>query len=173
MSEQGSAATSMRQLANACGVRVAALYHYFESKDALLAAVIAERNYTGRLAAPIDVDRGAPLADRLGAVFDVIWSGALDEEAVWRLLLGEGIRSEPAALPVGRDLLGTVRPGVAAYLREFVPELASPDLAADVLIGQMFFGFIRHFFEPDLDPGAIGADCRSVFVRTAAANVAS
>jgi len=41
MSEHGAATTSMRQLAKACGLQVAALYHYFESKDALLAAVVA------------------------------------------------------------------------------------------------------------------------------------
>ena len=40
MSDQGAAKTSMRQLARECGINVATLYHYFESKDALLAAVI-------------------------------------------------------------------------------------------------------------------------------------
>src|SRR4051812_26722313 len=43
MSEQGAGRTSMRQLAAACGLNVAAIYHYFPSKDALLAAVIDER----------------------------------------------------------------------------------------------------------------------------------
>ena len=43
MSERGAKGMTMRQLASACDLQVAAIYHYFESKDALLAAVVAER----------------------------------------------------------------------------------------------------------------------------------
>jgi AcrR family transcriptional regulator len=167
MSEQGAAATSMRQLAGACGVRVAALYHYFESKDALLAAVIAERNYGRRLAQSLDlrVDRSASAEQRLRAVFTEMWDGALEEESVWRLLLGEGIRSEPAALPVGRDLLATVLPGVEVFVREWVPELDDPGAAAEVLVSQMFLGFIRHMFDPEADAAQLGRERADVLVR--------
>ena len=48
MSAEGSAAMSMRQLALACGVQVAAIYHYFPSKDALLQSVFEERRYDTR-----------------------------------------------------------------------------------------------------------------------------
>ena len=167
MSEQGAAATSMRQLAGACGVRVAALYHYFESKDALLAAVIAERNYGRRMAETLQlgVDRTAPPEERLRAVFTEMWEGALEEESVWRLLLGEGIRSEPSALPVGRDLLGTVLPGVALFVREWIPELDDPDAAGEVLVSQMFLGFLRHMFDPDADVDVLGRERADVLVR--------
>lgn len=164
MAERGAAGTSMRQLASACGVQVAALYHYFDSKEALLAAVIAERNYGSRLSDPLPLDRDAPAAERLAGVFVAIWDGAIEEEAVWRLLLGEGIRSEPAAMPVGQDLLAAVRPGVAAYLSDWVPELADHGLAADLLLGQLFLGFIRHMFDPDLAPATIAADASATLV---------
>ncbi|MGZ4677784.1 MAG: helix-turn-helix domain-containing protein, partial [Acidimicrobiia bacterium] len=36
MAEHGASATSMRQLATACNLNVAALYHYFPSKAELL-----------------------------------------------------------------------------------------------------------------------------------------
>ena len=166
MAEQGAAATSMRQLAGACGVQVAALYHYFESKDALLAAVIAERNYGRRIAEPLDLDRAAPAGDRLRSVFRQMWDGAIEEESVWRLLLGEGIRSEPSALPVGRELLDTVRPGVAVFLRDWVPEIDTPDDAAEILLSQMFLGFIQHMFDPDADVAEIGRQRADVLVRT-------
>ena len=166
MAEQGAAGTSMRQLAGACGVQVAALYHYFESKDALLAAVIAERNYGRRIAEPLDLDREATAEHRLRSVFQQMWDGAIEEEAVWRLLLGEGIRSEPSALPVGRDLLDTVLPGVAAFVREWVPEVVDADTAAELLLSQMFLGFIRHMFEPTADVSEIGCDRADVLVRT-------
>ena len=162
MAERGAAGTSMRQLAKACDVHVAALYHYFESKDALLTAVIAERNYTGRMAEPLAIDRSAPARDRLAALFGQMWNGALDEEAVWRLLLGEGIRSEPAALPVGRSLIDALRPGVTSWIAEWLPEVAHPAEAADVILGQMFFGFLRYMFEPGLDTHRFEAEAVAV-----------
>ena len=42
MSERGAAGMSMRQLASACGVQVAAIYHYFESKDAIYDAMFRQ-----------------------------------------------------------------------------------------------------------------------------------
>ena len=165
MSEQGSSATSMRQLARACDVQVAALYHYFDSKEALLAAVIAERNYGSRLAEPLDLDRGAPAPERLSGVFRAMWDGAIAEESVWRLLLGEGIRSEPAALPVGQTLLDAIGPAVAGWVADWVPELADPEAVADVLLGLMFFGFLRHMFEPDTDTSAIADTAEAMLVR--------
>ena len=50
MSEQGSAGASMRQLAAACGLNVATIYHYFPSK----ADDVVLLNYLGR-----DADWGA------------------------------------------------------------------------------------------------------------------
>ena len=166
MAEQGAAGTSMRQLAGACGVQVAALYHYFESKDALLAAVIAERNYGRRIAEPLELDPLAPPEQRLRSIFQQMWDGAIEEESVWRLLLGEGIRSEPSALPVGRDLLDTVMPGVTVFVRECVPEIADPETAAELLLSQMFLGFIRHMFDPAADVAEIGRERADVLVRT-------
>ena len=45
MSERGAQTMSMRELAKACEVNVATLYHYFGSKAELLRAVIEERRY--------------------------------------------------------------------------------------------------------------------------------
>jgi AcrR family transcriptional regulator len=156
MGERGAAGTSMRQLAQACDVQVAALYHYFESKEALLAAVIAERNYAARLADPPPLDRSASPSERVRSLFDMLWRGALEEEPVLRLLLGEAIRSEPAALPVGRDLLDALTPGVASWLNDWVPEVSHPDLLAQLIVGQLFLTFIDHLFDPDADVEALG-----------------
>lgn len=156
MGERGAAGTSMRQLAQACDVQVAALYHYFESKEALLAAVIAERNYAARLADPPPLDHTATAAERVRSLFDTLWRGALEEEPVLRLLLGEAIRSEPAALPVGRQLLDALTPGVATWLRQWVPEVSQPDVLAQVMVGQLFLTFIHHLFDPEADVEALG-----------------
>ncbi len=165
MSEQGSAGMSMRQLANACGVQVAAIYHYFPSKDALLQSVFEERQYTTRLEF-LAIDAGGSAEDRLRAVFDTFWAGMLDEEPVLRLLLGEALRREPVALPMGSALLEVFRTGVRMLLEQYVPEVADVDRVTEVVVAQVFSGFIRHIFEPDLDTASIGTELCELLVRT-------
>lgn len=152
MSENGSAGTSMRVLARECGLNVAAIYHYFESKDALLAAVIEERRYGARMAEIPTIPPHLDAEGRLRAVFHEVWRGAVDEEPVWRLLLVEGVRGEPAALPVGRSLLEVISTGLDPWLAETLPELEAPTSAvADLILGQLFAGFLRRVFDPTLD----------------------
>jgi AcrR family transcriptional regulator len=166
MSEHGSTAMSMRQLAQGCGVQVAAIYHYFPSKDELLRSVVEERRYSSRLLeTPIDLDAESSSEQRLRAVFQVFWQGAVQEEPVLRLLLGEGLRSQPVALPTGAALLQVFHSGVEGYLERCLPDLADREVVAKVVIAQVFSGFIRHIFEPDLPVDRIGAEQADVLVR--------
>ena len=158
MSEHGAAGMSMRRLANACGVQVAAIYHYFDSKDALVAAVVAERQYGSRLAEALPVDPDAPLAVRTEQLFMAVWEGALDEESIWRVLLGEGLRGEAAVLPVGRSLLELLEPAFADWVRRWLPEIDHPDEVGQLMVAQLLGGFVRHTFQPELDTATIGAD---------------
>ncbi|MFV0315644.1 MAG: TetR/AcrR family transcriptional regulator [Microthrixaceae bacterium] len=175
MSAHGAAGMSMRALASECGVQVAAIYHYFESKDALLAAVVAERRYGARLADPLALDRDGTPEERLRMLFGLVWEGALAEEEVWRLLLGEGIRGEPAVMPVGRDLLSLLRDATREWVREIVPEVPDPDNTAEILMGQLLSGFVHYVFDSDdVDAGEVArirADAlvRAVFPVEAAA----
>jgi hypothetical protein len=73
----------------------------------------------------------------------------LEEAPIWRLLLGEGLRNEPTVLPVGRQLLDVLHPGLTAWIGAAIPEIAQPDAAANVVLGAMFTGFITHIFDPD------------------------
>ena len=167
MSEHGSAAMSMRQLAQACGVQVAAIYHYFASKDELLGSVVEERRYSSRLVEmPWGLAASDPVEQRLRAVFDVFWRGALDEEPVLRLLLGEALRNQPVALPTGAALLEVFHSGVEGYLECCVPELADREVLAQVVVAQVFSAFIRHIFCPELDVDDLGAQQADVLVRT-------
>lgn len=158
MSEHGSSAMSMRQLATACGVQVAAIYHYFPSKGELLRSVVEERRYSARLVeVPVDLHMSDPIGDRLRAVFDIFWRGALDEEPVLRLLLGEALRNEPVALPTGAALLEVFHSGVLGFLECCVPELADRETVAQLIVAQVFSGFIRHIFEPGVPVDDIAA----------------
>ncbi|MCP4436419.1 MAG: TetR/AcrR family transcriptional regulator [Actinomycetia bacterium] len=155
MSERGADGMSMRQLASECGVQVAAIYHYFDSKHALLAAVVEERRYGSRLSDPIEqLDRDAPPEDRLRALFGVVWDGALEEEEIWSLLIGEGIRREEAVMQVGRDLLTLVRSASEDWVTELVPEAQPPAAVAELLVGQLITGFLLRVFSADGDDAA-------------------
>lgn len=165
MSMAGSTGVSMRQLATACGVQVATIYHYFPSKDALLKSVFEERQYDTRLEQnPIDIDSALNPQDRLKQIYLNFWNGALEEEPVLRLLLGEAIRSEDIALPTGASLLEIFRSGVLALLETHLPELEEPKPVAEVFVGSIFLGFITHIFQPDLDTDVIGEQQATVLL---------
>ena len=141
----------MRKLAAACDVNVAALYYYFPSKAALFAAVVEERQYGSRIATIPLVDPHLPVEERLHQLFIDVWRGAMEEQPVWRLLLGEGLRSEPDALPVGSELLHTLPAGLAAWLAQSIPELTDSVVAAEAFVAQLFSGFIHHILQPESD----------------------
>ncbi len=167
MSEHGAMGMSMRQLAGACGVQVAAIYHYFDSKDALIAAVVNERQYGARLreALPIDIEGSAQ--ERLHQVFMSVWNGAIEEESIWRLLIAEGIRGEPSVLPTGRDLIDLLTPAFLGWVRQWVPEMEHPEATAQLMVGQLLMGFMRHVFNPTLGAEMIGSQCADALVEAA------
>ena len=120
MAEHGASATSMRSLATACHLNVAALYHYFPSKADLLRSVIEERRYGLRLRDAPAIDVTLPPRERLVALVLAMWDGVREEEAVWRLLLGEALRGDETAAAVGRDILDALAPALRDWLADAV-----------------------------------------------------
>jgi len=155
MAEHGAGSTSMRQLARACGVNVAALYHYFPSKADLLRSVIEERQYALRLQSLPEIDAALPPRERLVALLLDMWQGAIDEEAIWRLLLGEALRGDETALAVGRELLAVIDPALRGWLAELFPVAAADepeidvDAVATVVLSQLLSFFIGQLFWPE------------------------
>src|SRR5690625_963688 len=133
MSRQGSAGTSMRQLANACDMNVATLYHYFPSKAELVEAVIAERRYIDRMAGgemPAG-DPGLPAEQRFRALFSWLWRQARAEGEILRLIVGEGARGEPAAQRSAQELVLAVDKWLTDLVDSAFPEAAARGLAAE------------------------------------------
>ena len=149
MSEQGSAGASMRQLAAACGMNVATIYHYFPSKADLLRSVMEERRYDERLAteAPV-LDRAVPPQARLVELVVWLWGNALAEEAVWRLLVGEALRGEEAATSSAAELVEALAASLQVWLRDGFPELDGDPARlagmARVVRGQVFALVVEH-----------------------------
>jgi len=140
MSEQGSAGASMRQLAAACGLNVATIYHYFPSKADVLLSVMAERRYGERLstdAPPLDL--AVPPRERLVGLIGWLWQNALVEESVLRLLVGEAIRGEAAASAGLAEVVTALETTLAGWLGEGFPELeGDPHAISRVVSGQVF-----------------------------------
>jgi len=152
MSEHGADATSMRRLASACDLNVAAIYHYFPSKADLLRSVIAERQYAALLATPPIPDLGLPPRERLVALMVAMWEGSVDEESVWRLLLAESFRANPDALAVGAELMATIESAFNSWLGELFPELTTDiEVTTRVILGQLFALLIENLFQPEAE----------------------
>jgi AcrR family transcriptional regulator len=135
VSELGGAGTSMRRLAAACGLNVATIYHYFPSKADLLRALIEERRYGERMAAEDPpADPGLAPAPRFVALFGWLADRTLGEEAILRLLLGEGLHGNPTARQSARALVDTLDPALAAWLADGFPELTVPPAVAARLV---------------------------------------
>ena len=126
MSEHGSADTSMRRLATACGLNVATLYHYFPSKTDLVTSVIQERGYFDLLVGEdaVTFDLGQPMEERLVDFLAFLSAAMLAEEAPVRLLLGEGLRREITAVATVTQLLAAIDEAITRWLTDGFPELA-------------------------------------------------
>jgi AcrR family transcriptional regulator len=152
MAEHGAAGTSMRKLASACNLNVAAIYHYFPSKADLLRSVIEERRYGIRLRDLPPLDTTLPPHDRVAALILAVGRGIQEEEATWRLLLGEALRGDPTATIAGTEILAAMEPAARGWLAELFPPGSEPaidvDAVATALVNHVFSFFIAQLFHP-------------------------
>ncbi len=141
---QGYAATSMNQVADACALSKAALYHYFRDKYALLTH-IAEAHVRLLLAVTQDVETQYPDAQRrLPALIERFvreYAGAQDAHRV----LTEDVRFLD---PADRDrILGIEREVVAHFARAIAATRPGLEPAAlDKPLAMLLFGMINWLF---------------------------
>jgi AcrR family transcriptional regulator len=165
VSELGSAGTSMRRLASACGLNVATIYHYFPSKADLLRALVEEQRYGERMAADGPaIDPDLPPADRFAAFFAWVASETLAEETVLRLLLGEGLRHNAVAADSARDLVAALDVTLESWLAAGFPEMAEgpagcpPSVAARLVRRSLLALVTEHLATGGADPATTGSD---------------
>ena len=141
---KGYTATSMNEVAEACGISKPSLYHYVRDKHQLLAE-IAEAHVARLLALIAAVDAGPPAAEqrlrRLIEAFLTAYAGAQAEHRV----LTEDVRF--LAVAERRRVLGGQRRVVAAFAEAIVairPELAAASLAKP--LAMLLFGMMNWMF---------------------------
>jgi AcrR family transcriptional regulator len=160
--ERGYFGTSMRQIARAVGVRESALYHHFESKQAVFRQILTTLG-PGRVSLVVGLDVEG-LAKALGArallkrLLDtllVAWT-APEEQKVFRVFLQEGFRLATAEVVNPLAALERVR---AALTRAF-EQLAAlglirqvdPAATALTLMGSLMALRMLHLaHQPDLE----------------------
>jgi AcrR family transcriptional regulator len=165
MSEHGVTGTSMRRLAGACDLNVATLYHYFPSKSHLLGAVVAEQGYLGRMrtdAPPPELGRGRQPRPRLAALVTWLWDASLQEEAVWRLLIGESLRGDATARAEAMALVDAIDIAVAGWVADVVPEVADRAARVARLIRAAIFSLIVEHLALGPDEGRARARIRDL-----------
>ena len=127
-SERGYAGTSVREIAAALGVSNPSLYHHFNSKADLLAAVLAEP--LARVEAAVAEAEGLSGEARTRRLV----GGLLDALAVGGGVAGAALRGA-GGLPEGhREVAEAARPHVAALLAEGLTG-PDPDLRVAMAMG--------------------------------------
>jgi AcrR family transcriptional regulator len=158
MAAHGVEGMTMRQLASACGLNIATLYHYFGSKSDLLGAIVGERRYDAGLRhLKLPVDPALPTGPRLERFFAQLATQSLGELRLWRLLIGESLRDHAVALAEARRLSGLLEQAVDRWLGDLFPELGTgpptPGRAAvtSVVTGQLLAVFLEEMLLGDGD----------------------
>ena len=136
LAEGGTGALSLRGVARSIGMTVQSLYHYFDSRDALLTALVSDAHHqlADAVQAAADDTRGQPAAappvgrhgrlPRLGAGPPPGLPAALRDPGA-RLRAPARLRHRPGRLPAGRAVPGR---GVRRVDR---PQLAALPLPGD------------------------------------------
>lgn len=107
--ERGVRGGSMRELARRAGVDVAATYHHFESKRALLRALFEDLGHLDRVSGPmepeiLDVFRNASPEEALALILEASWEGIEEHAPYFRLIHVEVMYGDADAKAVGREL---------------------------------------------------------------------
>ena len=141
MAETGVHAMSMRKLATACDLNVASIYHYFPSKEALVAEVVAHQSYEELLnqVPPVDPALTPPL--RLAALLRWVWSEMSDHDAIWRLLVGESLRGNEQLVVAAFELSAAFEAGLDRWLADLFPELPGDRVIFTRVLRGSIYGF--------------------------------
>ncbi|HKE76286.1 MAG TPA: helix-turn-helix domain-containing protein [Acidimicrobiales bacterium] len=145
IADRGLDGMTMRQLAAACDLNIATLYHYVPGKADLIAAIVDERRYDqGLRDLDLPIDPSLPPGPRLVALLTHVARSARGELRIWRLLIGEGLRGEPVARAEATRLSAALTAAVDSWLAKLFPEVAPARRhdVSSVVTGQLLAGFL-------------------------------
>jgi AcrR family transcriptional regulator len=133
LAEGGPSGLSLRGVARAVGMTVQSLYHYFDSRDELLTALVIDghRALAAAVEAAADATRGRPPAERLFAASNAYRRWALANRPAFLLLYGTPV---PGYEPAPRDDVIAAAASLAEPFREVVFDGWTPEQLAAVRV---------------------------------------
>jgi AcrR family transcriptional regulator len=155
LTRQGASAFTTARIAEAAGVPVGSVYHYFPDKEAIVEALAMRywSDFEDLVAAAAETDERDPLPDPAGAVLDALAAGFRVRPGFLALWYG-GLRSERV-----RDVTRPTRSAIARSVqRIFAVHWPAASQAARATVAQMVVvagdGLLREAFRasPDGDP---------------------
>ena len=167
--EQGFHATSMRDLCAALGMSPGNLYHWFPSKQAIIAAFVeADRADTAARMAALATS-GDIATEAAPQILSYV-TGTTDAEIRLYLEIYATALRDPELAPLVRDADAEARAGLATLLRD--AGIAEPEATATVVISLADGLVTRRAIEPGRDfadlAGPVGAALGALLARRAA-----
>jgi AcrR family transcriptional regulator len=149
MAEAGVHAMSMRKLATACGLNVATIYHYFPSKEALVAEVVAHQSYEELLNQVPPVDPALDPPERLAALLRWVWAQLSDHDEVFKLLVGESLRGNDQMVAAAFELSAAFEAALGRWLADLFPDLPGDRGAFTSVLRGSIYGFFLEMMAID------------------------
>ncbi|MGH3614168.1 MAG: TetR/AcrR family transcriptional regulator [Pseudonocardia sp.] len=134
LAEAGPGGFSLRGVARAVGMTVQSLYHYFDSRDALLAVLVTDAHHAlaDAVQAAADATRGRPPTERVLATTAAYRRWALTNRSAFLLLYGAPVPGfEPPVQATGAAARRLADPFIETVFDGWTPEqLAALRLSA-------------------------------------------
>jgi AcrR family transcriptional regulator len=149
-SERGTAAVSVRELAEASGVTVPGLYYHFDSKADLIRAVYAARG-DGGLDSPFEPPVSSTVETRIVEQAAREFARLVDDADFLRLMQREAVLGDADALEVGGELAAAWRERWQAVLVGADDLAPGADVAAasDVIVTFLWGLFVEYLNRRD------------------------
>jgi AcrR family transcriptional regulator len=169
--DHGYAEVSLRQLMSAAGVSTTAFYARFDSKEAVMAALVTRLFADLYAAAPGVLDRARDLETGIDVGVDLLCDLFAPRKALVRMILSEA-GSAPAAIDARRRAYAVLAAFLAARVRAIGERsrrrtLPDPDAFAWALVGALEIQVVRWavWNEIDLDTlrSQLRATARAIF----------
>jgi AcrR family transcriptional regulator len=174
VAQQGFAATSVSQIAAASGLPASSLYWHFESKEALLGAVVNRGAHRWLREQP----RWSAFDGDLGAFLDAVAKGADERPVFLRLLMLLALERQAASPGATREAAVTVWEGVLGSVREILRDAfelgagAAADRRAERLARFMMATIDGAMIDAHIDPDGTDIAQLAVDLHTALVAIA-
>jgi TetR/AcrR family transcriptional regulator len=163
--EHGFAGTSLRDIADAVGIRIPSLYNHFGSKEALYASVL-DRGLAPVLAM-LDAAVAAAPTERLepGQLIDAVMAVIAEHPHLSRLLLQETLSGGRRLTPVLRDRIAPIFEKAHQTVRASDPTAEWSDEEIPLLVLALYHVFVGFHAVAPLYRTTVGEDLLAADVR--------